>query len=52
MAAIHASRLYQAIAFGLVGFLIGLLILGLLGGTKKQPARARPPTKKRSSTLP
>jgi hypothetical protein len=41
VAAVHASRFYQAIAFGLVGCLVGLLILGLLGGTKKKPPRAR-----------
>lgn len=47
VAALHASRFYQAIAFGLVGFLIGLLVFGLLGGTKKQPPRA--PRKRPSS---
>lgn len=40
LAAFHASRFYQGIAFGLAGFLAGLLVLGLLGGTKKQPPRA------------
>ena len=40
-AAIHASRVYQAISFGLVGFLAALLILGLTGGTKKQPPRVK-----------
>ncbi|MFO0741918.1 MAG: tetratricopeptide repeat protein [Labilithrix sp.] len=40
MAALHASRFYQSIAFGLVGFLAALLVLGLWGGTKKQPPRA------------
>lgn len=40
--ALHASRFYQAIAFGLVGFLAALLVLGLLGGTKKQPLKSKP----------
>lgn len=39
MAALHASRVIQATAFGIVGFLLGLLVFGLLGGTKKQPPR-------------
>jgi hypothetical protein len=41
MAAFHASRIAQAYAFGLAGFLAGLLVLGLLGGTKKKPARLK-----------
>lgn len=41
VAAFHTSRFYQGIAFGLAGFLAGLLVLGLLGGTKKQPPRVR-----------
>jgi hypothetical protein len=42
---IHSARPVQAIAFGLAGLLAGLLVLGLLGGTKRQPARRRrPPT--------
>lgn len=40
-AAFHASRFYQGIAFGLVGFLAGLLVFGLLGGTKKTPPKPR-----------
>lgn len=41
-ASLHAERSVQAIAFGLAGLLGGLLVLGLLGGTKKQPrARAK-----------
>lgn len=47
VAALHASRSIQATAFGLVGFLLGLLVFGLLGGTKRQPPRA--PRKKAST---
>ena len=45
--ALHSNRWAQAIAFALVGFLAGLLVLGLLGGTKKQPPKVRA---KRDST--
>ncbi len=38
-AAMHSHRPVQAIAFGLAGFLAALLVLGLLGGTKRQPPR-------------
>jgi hypothetical protein len=41
---LHANRQVQGLAFGLAGFLAGLLALGLLGGTKRQPPR-RLPTK-------
>lgn len=34
-AVFHSDRQVQALAFGLVGFLVGLLVLGLLGGTKQ-----------------
>jgi hypothetical protein len=44
-AALHAMRPVQALAFGLAGFLAGLLVLGILGGTKRQPPRARRPLK-------
>jgi hypothetical protein len=33
--AVHATREVQSIAFGLAGFLAALLVLGLLGGTKR-----------------
>ena len=39
--AFHGDRPLQALAFGLGGFLAGLLVLGLLGGAK-QPREARP----------
>lgn len=38
-AAFHPSRGVQAIAFGLAGFLAGLLVLGLLGGTKRRSSK-------------
>lgn len=38
---LHTQRLVQALAFGLAGFLAGLLVLGLLGGTKRQPPHTR-----------
>jgi hypothetical protein len=39
---IHANRWLQAIAFGLAGFLAGLLVLGLMGGTKsKRPMKKK-----------
>jgi TPR repeat protein len=41
-AALHPQRPVQALTFGLGGFLAGLLVLGLLGGTKKQPPRRHP----------
>lgn len=37
-AAFHSARGVQAIAFGLAGFLAALLVLGLLGGTKRHVA--------------
>lgn len=37
--ALHASRGVQSIAFGIAGFLAGLLVLGLLGGTKRRFVR-------------
>jgi hypothetical protein len=40
-AVLHTSRAVESLAFGLAGFLAGLLVLGLLGGTKRQPARQR-----------
>lgn len=40
-AALHTLRPVQATAFGLAGFLAALLVLGLLGGTKRQPPRRR-----------
>jgi hypothetical protein len=44
-AALHPMRPVQALAFALAGFLAGLFVLGLLGGTKRQPPRSRrPPT--------
>lgn len=40
--AIHTDRWLQAIAFGLAGFLAGLLVLGLMGGTKtKRPLKKK-----------
>ena len=42
-AAIHSARAVQGMMFGLAGFLAGLLVLGLLGGTKRQPPRSRRP---------
>jgi hypothetical protein len=42
--ALHGNRGVQAIAFGLAGFLAALLVLGLLGGTKRRFVR-RPVTK-------
>ena len=42
-ATFHAARGVQAITFGLVGFLAALLVLGLMGGTKRHVA-ARTPT--------
>lgn len=35
-ATVHEHRPVQALAFGLAGFLGGLLVLGLLGGTKRR----------------
>ncbi len=35
-AMLHDNRLVQTLAFGLAGFLGGLLVLGLLGGTKRR----------------
>jgi hypothetical protein len=32
--AFHGDRPLQALAFGLAGFLAGLLVLGLIGGAK------------------
>jgi hypothetical protein len=40
--AFHGDRLLQALAFGIAGFLAGLLVLGLLGGAKqRQPLPRR-----------
>ena len=36
-AAFHPDRAAQAFAFGVGGFLAGLLVLGILGGTKRAP---------------
>jgi hypothetical protein len=41
-AAFHSDRPLQALVFGLVGFLAGLLALGLLGGAKPPRTPARP----------
>jgi hypothetical protein len=46
-AVLHSDRLVQSLAFGIAGFLAGIFVLGLLGGTKKKPVRRkvpRPPT--------
>ncbi len=43
LAAFHANRPIQSLSFGIAGFLAGLLVLGLLGGTKKQPPRPSAP---------
>ena len=40
--AFHGDRPLQALAFGLAGFLAGLLVLGLVGGAKL-PRRAPGP---------
>jgi len=40
-AALHPARTVQAMAFSFAGFLAGLLVLGLLGGTKRQPPRSK-----------
>jgi hypothetical protein len=37
--ALHGNRGVQGITFGLAGFLAGLLVLGLLGGTKRRFVR-------------
>jgi hypothetical protein len=42
-AALHSARSVQSMAFALAGFLAALLVLGLLGGTKRQPPRAKRP---------
>jgi hypothetical protein len=39
--AFHGERPLQALAFGLAGFLAGLLVLGLLGGAKQPRSVAR-----------
>lgn len=39
--AFHGDRPLQSLAFGLAGFLAGLLVLGLVGGAK-QPRQSRP----------
>ena len=39
--AFHGDRPVQALAFGLAGFLAGLLVLGLLGGAKRRTPRLR-----------
>lgn len=40
-AELHALRSVQTLAFGLAGFLAALLVLGLSGGTKREPPRPR-----------
>ena len=40
-ALLHPARAVQTTAFALAGFLATLLVLGLLGGTKRQPPRPR-----------
>lgn len=40
-AAFLLSRPLQGLAFGLAGFLAGLFVLGLLGGTKRRPSRPK-----------
>jgi hypothetical protein len=40
--AFHGDRPLQALAFGLAGFLAGLLVLGLIGGAKLPRAQPRP----------
>lgn len=40
-AILHPERSLQALAFGVGGFLAGLLVLGILGGTKREPRRSR-----------
>lgn len=40
-AALHATREVQAMVFAVAGFAAGLLVLGLLGGTKRKPQRRR-----------
>ena len=40
--AFHGDRPLQALAFGLAGFLAGLLVLGLVGGAKQPRPAARP----------
>jgi hypothetical protein len=40
--AFHGDRPLQALAFGLAGFLAGLLVLGLLGGAKLPRSTPRP----------
>lgn len=38
-AALHHHRHIQALVFAIAGFAAGLLVLGLIGGTKKRPAQ-------------
>jgi hypothetical protein len=40
--AFHGDRPLQALAFGLAGFLAGLLVLGLVGGAKQPRSASRP----------
>ena len=40
--AFHGDRPLQALAFALAGFLAGLLVLGLIGGTKQPRSASRP----------
>ncbi len=40
-AALHSARAVQGMTFGLAGFLAGLLVVGLLGGTKRQTPRSK-----------
>jgi len=47
-AELHGLRPVQALAFGLAGFLAALLVLGLTGGTKRQPRQGQRPRRQRS----
>lgn len=40
-AALHATREVQAMIFAIAGFAAGLLVLGLVGGTKRKPGQRR-----------
>lgn len=47
-AELHGLRPVQALAFGLAGFLAALLVLGLTGGTKRQPRQVQAPRRQPS----
>ncbi len=47
-AELHGLRSVQALAFGLAGFLAALLVLGLAGGTKRQPRQLQRPRRQPS----